>query len=78
LQAARAGVRVPQDLALLGFGDFAIARQLTPALSSVQLPRHAIGQQTAKTLLDALRLGTPAVSATLAWSLVVRGSTGTG
>ncbi len=78
LETARAGVRVPQDLALLGFGDFAIARQLTPALSSVQLPRQAIGQQTAKTLLDALKLGQPAVPVSLPWSLVVRGSTGAG
>jgi LacI family gluconate utilization system Gnt-I transcriptional repressor len=75
LQATRAGVRVPQDLALLGFGDFAIARQLSPALSSVQLPRHAIGEHTAKALLDALRRGKPAVPASLSWSLVARGST---
>lgn len=75
LEAARLGVAVPQRVALLGFGDFAIARQLSPSLSSVQLPRHAIGQHTAKALLDALRLGKPAVPASLGWSLVVRGST---
>lgn len=75
LEAARRGVAVPQRMALLGFGDFAIARQLSPALSSVQLPRHAIGQHTAKALLDALRLGKPAEPASLAWNLQARGST---
>ena len=39
LQAVQHGVEVPQRLALLGFGDFALARQLQPALSSVALPR---------------------------------------
>jgi LacI family gluconate utilization system Gnt-I transcriptional repressor len=78
LQATRTGLRVPQDIALLGFGDFAIARQLVPALSSVQLPRHEIGLHTAKALLDALRLGKAAVPASLPWSLVVRGSTSQG
>ena len=76
LEAARRKVAVPQRLALLGFGDFAIARQLSPALSSVQLPRHAIGHETARSLLDALRLGKPAVPVSLPWALVARGSTG--
>jgi LacI family transcriptional regulator, gluconate utilization system Gnt-I transcriptional repressor len=76
LQAARQQVAVPGRLALLGFGDFAIARQLSPALSSVSLPRHAIGAETARSLLLALKLGKAAVPVSLPWSLVVRGSTG--
>ena len=78
LEATRLQVAVPQRLALLGFGDFAIARQLSPALSSVQLPRYAIGSETAQSLLQALRDGKAAVSAALPWKLVVRGSSGTG
>lgn len=76
LEAARRKVAVPQRIALLGFGDFALARQLSPALSSVQLPRHAIGTEAARSLLDALRLGKPAAPAALPWTLVARGSTG--
>ena len=78
LEAARQQIAVPQRIALLGFGDFAIARQLSPALSSVQLPRHAIGSETARSLLDALRKGRPAAPASLPWALVARGSTSTG
>jgi LacI family transcriptional regulator, gluconate utilization system Gnt-I transcriptional repressor len=74
LQAAQMKITVPQQLALLGFGDFAIARQLLPALSSVQLPRHAIGAEAARSLIDALRLGKPAVSAALPWAVVARDS----
>jgi DNA-binding LacI/PurR family transcriptional regulator len=47
-------------------------------MSSVQLPRHAIGTETARSLLDALQHGVPAVPAKLAWALVVRGSTAGG
>lgn len=75
LEARERGVPVPQRLALLGFGDFAIARQLSPALSSVELPRHAIGAETARSLLDALRLGRAARPVALPWTLVARGST---
>lgn len=78
LEAARRGVDVPGRMALLGFGDFAIARQLSPSLSSVQLPRHAIGAETARSLLDALHHGKAAVPVALAWGLVARGSTAGG
>jgi LacI family transcriptional regulator, gluconate utilization system Gnt-I transcriptional repressor len=77
LEAARSGIRVPQDLALLGFGDFALARQLLPPLSSVSLPRHAIGAQAAACLVAALEGDAPAASATLPWEIVARESTGT-
>lgn len=75
LETGVRGVAVPERLALLGFGDFAIARQLSPALSSVQLPRHAIGTETARCLLDALRRGKPPVPVSLPWRLVARSST---
>jgi LacI family transcriptional regulator, gluconate utilization system Gnt-I transcriptional repressor len=75
LEASRRGVAVPDRLALLGFGDFALARQLSPALSSVQLPRYDIGRVAASSLLESLRGGRPAPSQGLGWTLVARGST---
>lgn len=75
LEATRRGVSVPGRLALLGFGDFAISRQLSPPLSSVQLPRHDIGAETARALIEALRQGRAARSASLPWKVVARGST---
>lgn len=78
LEAERRGLSVPARISLLGFGDFAMARQLRPGLSSVQLPRHAIGAETARSLLDALRRGKAAVPVSLPWTLVARGSTAAG
>jgi DNA-binding LacI/PurR family transcriptional regulator len=75
LEARRLGVPVPGALALLGFGDFAIGRQLEPALSTVRLPRAEIGAEAARTVLAALRDGAPARSRTLPWTLLPRDST---
>jgi LacI family transcriptional regulator, gluconate utilization system Gnt-I transcriptional repressor len=75
LECARQHVAVPARLALLGFGDFAIARQLSPALSSVQLPRLDIGTQTARALLAALQANQAPADAALPWTLVARAST---
>ncbi len=75
LEATRRTIAVPQRLALLGFGDFTLARQLVPALSSVALPRYEIGVTAARALLTALQGGGPAASHTLPWSLAARAST---
>jgi LacI family gluconate utilization system Gnt-I transcriptional repressor len=74
LGARAAGLSVPRELALLGFGDFALGRQLEPALSTVQVPRREIGQAAARALLAALD-GQPAVDQRLPWTLLPRNST---
>lgn len=78
LEAQARGIRVPGELALLGFGDFAIGRQLTPALSTVRPPRQEIGAQAAVQILRALQQGEPACEQALPWSLVARDSTRAG
>jgi LacI family transcriptional regulator, gluconate utilization system Gnt-I transcriptional repressor len=75
LQARRIGIAVPGDLALLGFGDFPIARQLDPPLSTVRPPRQEIGYEAARQVVAALRDGRPAVGCALAWETVQRGTT---
>ncbi len=74
LGARARGLSMPDELALLGFGDFAIGRQLDPALSTVQVPRREIGQAAARALLAALA-GQPAPSQRLPWTLLPRSST---
>lgn len=73
LEAAQRGIAVPGRLALLGFGDFALARQLSPGLSSVALPRVAIGTVAAEALLAPP--GSSVATRALPWSIVARGST---
>lgn len=75
MQAQAQGLRVPQDLAVLGFGDFPVGRQLQPALSTVHPPSQQIGRATAQALLAALQSGSAPVGQALPWQLIVRGST---
>jgi LacI family transcriptional regulator, gluconate utilization system Gnt-I transcriptional repressor len=65
---------VPSALALLGFGDFVLGRQLAPGLSTVQLPRLEIGRAAAQALLASFDSGAPAPDASLPWVLVARGT----
>jgi LacI family gluconate utilization system Gnt-I transcriptional repressor len=75
LEAQHRKVAVSQQMALLGFGDFPIGRQLEPALSTVQLPRREIGIEAARSLLHALRDEKAAASISLPWTLIARAST---
>lgn len=75
MQALDAGVAVPDDLAVLGFGDFPVGRQLRPALSTVRPPSQEIGRATAQALARALATGEPPQSRALPWQLIARGST---
>jgi len=52
LQAARElGVRVPEDLSLVGFDDFQIASRLWPTLTTVRTPTREIGRLAAERLM---------------------------
>jgi len=51
-EAASRGLRVPADLAVMGFGDLSSASQVFPALSTVRVDGKNIGQQVAQALLD--------------------------
>lgn len=50
------GLRVPDDVAVLGFGDFRVAEICSPQLSSIPLPGEMIGFR-AFSMLDALLSG---------------------
>jgi LacI family gluconate utilization system Gnt-I transcriptional repressor len=75
LEAAARGIAVPQRLAVLGFGDFPIGRQLVPPLSTVKPPRYEIGREAGALLIDALQQRAPLGHRALPWTLIPRAST---
>lgn len=75
LEAQQRALAVPAELAVMGFGDFPLGRQLRPALTTVRPPRYEIGAEAARQILAALTQGRPVSDAALPWTLEARGST---
>jgi LacI family transcriptional regulator len=71
-----AGMRVPDDISVVGFDDIPAAAQFYPALTTIRQPLHQIGRSAVNTLL-ALIAGIEAASpqVTLPTEMVVRAST---
>lgn len=76
-RAARtAGIGIPEDLSVLGFGNTVVSRLLLPDLTSVELYGEELGRTGLVTLLQLIEDGSPATRSTLRSTLVERGSTG--
>ena len=54
LAGQRAGLRIPQDCAVVGFGDYPFAEMLLPSLTTVKPPAREIGELAALRILAAL------------------------
>jgi LacI family transcriptional regulator len=48
------GLRVPDDVSIVGFDDLPISALLTPRLSTVRQPAHDMGFRAASALFDLL------------------------
>jgi LacI family transcriptional regulator len=74
-QAYKSGLRIPQDLSVIGFDDIQLARVVIPPLTSIQMSRTSL----ATSAVNALRAHTEATSPRREYpietQLVVREST---
>ncbi|PRD44760.1 transcriptional regulator [Phyllobacterium phragmitis] len=51
MECHRRGIKVPADLSLMGFGDFDIARQCVPAITTIRVDAAQIGRLTGEMLV---------------------------
>ncbi|MBT6086323.1 MAG: LacI family DNA-binding transcriptional regulator [Rhodospirillaceae bacterium] len=69
-------IDVPGQLSIIGFDNLDLAAQITPALTTVDVPTATMGKRTAETLLHMLA-NAPAPHATpINTNLIIRGTTG--
>jgi LacI family transcriptional regulator len=73
--AGEYGMKVPNDLSVCGFDDTPLARQLWPALTTVQQPSREMGKIAAQQLLNVLRGQGSGRLVQIPFALQVRGST---
>jgi DNA-binding LacI/PurR family transcriptional regulator len=75
-KAYRAGLRVPDDLSVIGFDDIHITRVMIPALTSIQMSRSELARSAVTALRAHVEETTPHREYRIDTKLVVRESTG--
>lgn len=74
-QATELGLRVPQDIAVLGFGDTTNSRFAQPALSTISVNAAVMGREVAQALLRRFDGDTQTTRFDSGFSLIERAST---
>jgi DNA-binding LacI/PurR family transcriptional regulator len=73
---AQAGLRVPQDVALVGFDDMTPARYLNPPLTTVRAPTEQVGREAVQQLVRRIHCGQAEPMVLLPTELIIRQSCG--
>jgi LacI family transcriptional regulator len=75
--AKERGLRLPDDLAITGFDDIAVARDLDPPLTPVHVPKELLGELAVRKLIERIcHPERPPVVQVVPTTLVVRASCG--
>ena len=75
--ALRRGLKVPQEIAVAGFGAYDVSEHALPGITTVDAHAHRIGKEAARVILGALNGGEAEDSVTLQVELLARSSTNT-
>jgi LacI family transcriptional regulator len=76
-EALSMGLKVPEDVSIVGFDDLPIAANLLPPLTTVRVPAEGMGRKAADYLVDRLNGMNPPMHTELDAELVLRGTTST-
>jgi LacI family repressor for deo operon, udp, cdd, tsx, nupC, and nupG len=74
-EVLRHGIRVPQDLSVVGFDDIELVAHIAPPLTTIRQPRNQLGRIAAERLLARLEGRVDDTDTVLPVELVLRGST---
>ncbi len=71
-----AGIRIPEDIAVVGFDDVPLSRYLTPALTTVRAPIKTAGYEAARQLINLIERGEAEPLILLPTHVIIRRSCG--
>ena len=72
-----AGLRIPEDCAVVGFDDIEIASHTHPPLTTMRVPKEEMGTLAVRKMVEIIEFGKKFNEKTLiATELIVRGSCG--
>ncbi len=74
--AQDAGLRIPEDMAIVGFDDIFLAAHICPPLTTVRVPAYGLGWTAADVLITLIEGEEEVSSVTLETELVIRESCG--
>ncbi|RED56299.1 LacI family DNA-binding transcriptional regulator [Cohnella lupini] len=70
------GLRVPEDVAVVGFNDIDMAEYVSPPLTTIRIQPEFMGRMAVKLLLDQIKGRDTPVQVVVPSKLIVRGSSG--
>jgi LacI family gluconate utilization system Gnt-I transcriptional repressor len=73
-ECARRGWHIPDRLGVAGYGDYEIASEISPGLTTVRTPGRAMGEMAARMLLDSARGTLSARTFDVGYEIIVRES----
>jgi LacI family gluconate utilization system Gnt-I transcriptional repressor len=80
MECNRRGIPIPEQISIIGFGNFEVGRQCVPSLTTISIDAQLIGRKTGQILLELLNSKEPSalvrpVAIDLGFELFERGST---
>lgn len=75
LEAQHMGIRVPDDVSIVGFDDLPLAEHLSPGLTTVHVPSRRMGVSAAQYLLACIEGESPSTHNELPTDIMIRGTT---
>lgn len=76
IECRDAGLRVPEDISIIGFDDLPVAQYTQPQLTTIRVPAKRMGHLAATKLIDWLKHATEPAMEELPVELILRGTTG--
>ncbi|WDU83823.1 substrate-binding domain-containing protein [Caloramator sp. Dgby_cultured_2] len=72
--AKEEGLRIPEDISIIGYDDLEMCRYFTPRLTTIRQNTELIGEQAANILIDAIDKKIARTSVIVPVELIIRDS----